>query len=56
LQPKTAQEADRKRTASASEVYREIILQELSRGRNAMGTLASDGRSLQIGKSGFSYE
>ena len=37
LQPKTAQEADRKRTASASEVYREIILQELSRGRNAMG-------------------
>ena len=37
LQPKTAQEADRKRTASASEVYREIILRELSRGRNAMG-------------------
>lgn len=37
LQPATAQEADRKRTASASEVYREIILRELSRGRNAMG-------------------
>ena len=33
----TAPELDRKRTASASEVYRETILLELSRGRNAMG-------------------
>jgi hypothetical protein len=32
-----AQEADRKRTASASEAYREMIELELSRGRNAMG-------------------
>jgi hypothetical protein len=37
LQPATAQEADRKRTASASEAYRETILLALSRGRNAMG-------------------
>jgi transposase len=35
--PATPPETDRKRTASASEMYRETILQELSRGRNAMG-------------------
>jgi transposase len=35
--PATPPEKDRKRTASASEIYRETILLELSRGRNAMG-------------------
>jgi hypothetical protein len=38
-----AQEADRKRTASASEAYREMIELELSRGRNAMGILSGSG-------------
>jgi transposase len=37
LQPATPQEADRKRTESASEAYRETIMLELVRGRNAMG-------------------
>ena len=37
LSPAMPPEADRKHTASASEVYREAILLELSRGRNAMG-------------------
>jgi transposase len=37
LPPAVESEADRKRTASASEAYRETILRELSRGRNAMG-------------------
>ena len=35
--PPEADQARRKRTASTSEVYRETILLELSRGRNAMG-------------------
>jgi hypothetical protein len=35
--PAPPPEMDCKRTASASEVYRETILLELSRGRNAMG-------------------
>jgi transposase len=37
LPPATSPETDLKRTASASEVYRDIIALELSRGRNAMG-------------------
>ena len=37
LLPAAPPEMDRKQTASASEVYRETILLELSRGRNAMG-------------------
>ncbi len=37
LPPAIEPETDRKRTASASEAYRETILRELSRGRNAMG-------------------
>src|ERR1035437_1968774 len=37
LQPATPQETDRKRTESASEAYRETIMLELVRGRNAMG-------------------
>ena len=37
LQPATPPETGRKRTASASEAYREMIELELSRGRNAMG-------------------
>ena len=37
LQPATPPETDGKRTASASEAYREMIELELSRGRNAMG-------------------
>jgi hypothetical protein len=39
LPPAALPETDRKHTASASEVYRETILLELSRGRNAMGIL-----------------
>jgi hypothetical protein len=35
--PAVEPETDRKRTASASEAYRETILLELSRGHNAMG-------------------
>jgi hypothetical protein len=37
LPPATSPETDLKRTASASEVYRDIIALELSHGRNAMG-------------------
>ena len=37
LLPAAPPETDRKQTASASEAYREAILLELSRGRNAMG-------------------
>ncbi len=37
LLPAAPPETDRKQTASASEAYREMILLELSRGRNAMG-------------------
>jgi len=37
LPPATSPEMDRKPSASASEVYREMIALELSRGRNAMG-------------------
>ena len=35
--PATPQEAGRKHSANVSEAYRETILRELSRGRNAMG-------------------
>jgi hypothetical protein len=35
--PAVPPDTDRKQTASASEAYREAILLELSRGRNAMG-------------------
>jgi hypothetical protein len=38
LAPATPPEPDRKHTASASEVYRETILLELTRGRNAMAS------------------
>ena len=37
LPPAAAQETDRKRSSSVSEAFRETILRELSRGRNAMG-------------------
>jgi len=37
MPPVTSPETDLKRTASASEVYRETILLELSRGRNTTG-------------------